>query len=101
MHNIYEYHVSIDTLKQYKMYHLVSQEQDSPQAELMVVEIENVLKGWIKVFKDQDIVIPFHSKPIYSQNTSVRSKVLVHLILMLNMKVPYLKGLKFNHCILF
>ena len=101
MCNIYKYPVSIDTPKQYKTYHLVSQGQDSPQVELMVVEIENILEGWTKVFKDQDIVITFHSKPIHSWNTSVPSKILVHLILMLNMRVLHPKGLKFDHDILF
>ena len=83
------------------MHHLVSQEQDSPQAKLIVVEIGKVLERWTKAFEDQDIVVRFHSKPMYGWNTSATGETLVHLILMLNMRVLHLNRLKFDCDILF
>ena len=80
---------------------LVRQEQDSPQVELVVVEIEEVLKRWAKVFKDQDIVVAFCSEPMYSWNARATGEILVHLVLMLDLRVLYLNNLKFDCNVLF
>jgi hypothetical protein len=80
---------------------LICQEQDSLQVELAVAEIEEILKRWAKTFKDQDIVVAFHSKPMYSWNANAAGKILVHLVLVLNLRMLHLNSLKFNCDVLF
>lgn len=63
------------------MHQLVHQEQGSLQVELAVAEIEEILKGWAKAFKDQDIVVASHSELMYSWNANAAGEILVHLFL--------------------
>jgi hypothetical protein len=64
----------------------ICQEQDSLQVELVVAEIEEILKRWAKTFKDQDIVT-FRSEPMYSWNANAAGEILVHLVLMLDLRI--------------
>jgi hypothetical protein len=65
------------------------------------VAIEEVLKRWTKVFQDQNVIVTFSSKPMYTRNANGASETLVHTVLVLDLRVLCVDDLELDGDIAF
>jgi hypothetical protein len=82
-------------------YHLVCQNQDHLQAKLVVVTIEELLKGRAQELKNHGIIIAFHSKPANRWDTDDACKALIDAVFVLELGILHVNGLKFDGNIVF
>jgi hypothetical protein len=65
------------------------------------VAIEEVLERWTRVFQDQNVIVTFSSKPMYTRNANGASETLVHMVLVFDLRVLCVDDLELDGDITF